>query len=933
MSQFPDPQSLGSSTSSNSGSSDSDHSLSPPSLEAGLAALEQNDYELAIAQLTEVYKTTARQTTRLKAQMGLVKAYESSGQLQEAMRRCQTLLNSPSEPARQWAEKAMGVLEQRYGAQADPTGFTPLDPTGFTPLSSTESSTDAGSSSPHPPATDTLAAASQSPASPDASSPPTQDVPQPVASFEDDSETTVGQTADGNTDAGTDASTDAGADESADVTNPFAFPFDTETEGEPIGGTSDAVSNRGVVPPKSPETGEPRGTSTVEQRTAHGFTAHGSTQPSHSNDADLAASLNTLRPRSRSSQSSTKRKAPTPSTPLASLQANAPSERARQWKPLTASNQLEFWLSSGWAIAALVALLTLLIRIALATARPVWRQISRVTTPPRWPWLENHPVWVVVLGLLVLLVVSPWVLRWMLGQFYGVKPLPDRELERRSPETHRVLQRVCKQQRLPAPPIGLLPSQAPVVFSYGHLPRTTRIVLSQGLLTQLSDDEIAALVAAELGLMKAWARVPLTLVTLVIQVPFLVYWLVAQWGDRHRNALLRGLAAAIASITYGFYWLLRWPGLWLARTRQRQGDRQSTSITGNPNGLMRALVKMTTGIAQETERQRYTAYSLEGFDLLIPVGHRQALTLGSVYSNYSKPSLPQTAESASADADDAREMATLNVSASLWAWDAQNSHRRLLTFNNSHPPLGDRLATLSTYARQWRLRPDITISAPRTAVRKTKAHPFWLQMAPYVGAPIGLGLAIALWLVGIVAEVANLDSLEWLLGDRSLLWGCLAIGFSFGTLMRINAFFPDIKSNETLSETDLPELLCDPKALPIDSVPVQFRGRLLGRTGTSNGLNQDLMLRTSQGSIPLHCVSQIGPLGNLILGKTHPPDLVGQSVVVTGWFRRGATPWIDVETLRPETGPPLRSGHPIWSTLLAVIATLWGTFIIYQGSL
>jgi len=68
-------------------------------------------------------------------------------------------------------------------------------------------------------------------------------------------------------------------------------------------------------------------------------------------DPELAASLNISKPRSSKRKS---RQTPTPSS-------GSPTERAKQWKPLKASRQIEFWLSYGWTAIALTALLSILI--------------------------------------------------------------------------------------------------------------------------------------------------------------------------------------------------------------------------------------------------------------------------------------------------------------------------------------------------------------------------------------------------------------------------------------------------------------------------------------------------------------------------------------------------------------------------------------------
>ncbi|NEN93902.1 MAG: hypothetical protein F6K48_35495 [Okeania sp. SIO3H1] len=169
------------------------------------------------------------------------------------------------------------------------------------------------------------------------------------------------------------------------------------------------------------------------------------------------------------------------------------------------------------------------------------------------------------------------------------------------------------------------------------------------------------------------------------------------------------------------------------------------------------------------------------------------------------------------------------------------------------------------------------------------------------------------------------------MGDISILVGSLAIGFSIGILIRINHFFPDIKPAKIWQHPNLLKLLTDPEALPLDSQPIQLKGQLLGKSGISNLLGQDLILQTTEGLIKLHYSSQLGPIGNFWPALTNPGSLVGKSITVTGWLRRGAIPWIDIDNLKTDNGQTINNGHPVWSTVVACIFSIWGVYMIYVG--
>ena len=231
---------------------------------------------------------------------------------------------------------------------------------------------------------------------------------------------------------------------------------------------------------------------------------------------------------------------------------------------------------------------------------------------------------------------SPWLTDALLKLFCGIETLRASVLPKHSKEASRVLRSFCTKQNMPVPVLKLLPLNVPVAFSYGCLPRFARIAVSQGLLDQLTDDEIAAIFARELAHISHWDFAPMSLAMLVMQIPYLIYWQTAYWGERLCDLMtidfwrsaVRIVTAAISAASYGIYKLLRWPMLWFSRRRVYFSDRTSAEITGNPNGLTRALTKIAIGIAANIQQQKQTSFFLESFDLLLPVGVGQAATLG-----------------------------------------------------------------------------------------------------------------------------------------------------------------------------------------------------------------------------------------------------------------------------------------------------------------
>ncbi|MCW6035324.1 M48 family metalloprotease [Spirulina subsalsa FACHB-351] len=605
-------------------------------------------------------------------------------------------------------------------------------------------------------------------------------------------------------------------------------------------------------------------------------------------------------------------------------------ERAKRWKKLKSPRQWKFWLRQAITLALLLWLVnTSLMWVMEGINEVLWRlPVLR----PLGLFYRNP--WPVVCGVfLVVFVAAPWFLEILLQRLYKLEPLPLHRLAAQYPETAKVFQRLTRHYQVPTPKLALLPTGAPVAMTYGHLPRTACIVLSDALLEQLEDDELAALLAAQFRPIVSREGFLMSGAIAFLQIPFTLYWLIAQQGERWREKpprhyplvaipLLQALCSLGTTVCYTFYWLWRLPLLYVSRQRQYYSDRFAAQFTGNPNALSRALLKMTIGIARQIEQRQFTTALLESFDLLMPISHRQALTLGSV---------PDT-----------------SPFSDLLRWDCTNPYRHWLALVNSHPLLGDRLYLLNRYANHWKLQPEVDLPTLIPPPKTPKDHWFKLKNS-YTALPIlqsailsglGFGLLARLILaaIGLLSDLLSpwvrlpLWRLIWFYNAQPVLINaCILAAFSLSLIVWINGYFPDIRISPSREDPRLEDLIRPSHSVPPKSYPVRLKGQLMGRQGLQNQLLQDLMLKTDSGSIKLHFFSKLGPLGNLLPLAPHPSQFIGQMVTVSGWFRRGSTPWIDVDIIRTQSGQQTQSGYPVWVTILAVLSAMGAAYFIWQA--
>lgn len=797
-----------------------------PSLEAGLAALKQSDYQRAIAHLEAVCELELDDSILTKAQTGLVVAYRRSDRPEKAIALCQALSQSSNRKVKNWAVKTLADLRRQHPTTApstpaaDPTGFVPLsgEPTGLTPLA------------PRP------------------RKHPQQSFRRKLPSVGPD-----------------------------------------ETENSPT--ETNAAPSSDKIDPPQPKASE--------------------------NEAPAALT------QARTEESTRK---------IVEEREWRQAPRAKQWGPLPVGPGLVSDIRLLWVLQGVTAIAFFwwnraVLRFAEVTINKILALLPLLRPID---WFDRDPTQFVFLTFAIIVVLSPWLMDGLLKFFHGLEPMTHDQLRERSPDAAKVMQRFCRQRRLPVPQLGILPTSTPVAITYGNLPRTARIVVSEGLLQQLGDDEIATIYAAQLAQIVNWDFLVMSVGVLVLQIPYILYWQVGKWGeyasDRIDRPLLdflfRMVAALVANLSYGCYWLLGKPLLWLSRQRLLYSDAGSVATTGNPNALTRALLKMAIGITDDIQKTSSTSFLTESFDLLLPVGYRQAISYWLADAN--------------------------------WSWDIANPYSRWLNLSTGHPLMGVRLPRLAHYARYWGLETELDLpelppnkgtqklsqtyirdrmlAAVSLLLNSYKCLPL-LQTALIISLVLGIGLRIFLWVIGKIAYFMYIGNLVWLSQDQrgDLMAACLLISFGISIFVQINGYFPDVKRRTALTEVNLTEAITNSQALPADSLTCCLQGKLLGRRGLSNGLGQDLIVQTGSGLVKLHYISPLGPIGDLWDGSgLRPRDFIGQSVTATGWLRRGATVWLDLETLGTRSNRTSQSYLPIWLAIVALAAGVWSAYLIWQ---
>ncbi|MEH2193069.1 MAG: zinc metalloprotease HtpX [Nostoc sp.] len=479
--------------------------------------------------------------------------------------------------------------------------------------------------------------------------------------------------------------------------------------------------------------------------------------------------------------------------------------------------------------------------------------------------------------------LSPFLMDLTQSWLYQTRWVELAEVESLSPETAKVIRQVCEQKKLKAPRLGIINDQNPTAFTYGSLPNSARLVVSQGLFTYLDDDEIATVYAHELGHIVHWDFAVMTIASTLVQICYLIYITARRLG-RGGDSKIKDAIQTAALVAYVFYIIGTYLLLYLSRTREYFADHFAAESTGNPNGLSRALVKIAYGILEEGSRTQEPSSLIEGTRALGIYDHKAAASTGTAY----------------------RISSDTQKIGRVFLWDMFNPWGWWMELNSTHPLTGKRVRALSTYAEQLGLSTEFdmgrVIGEGKTLSKSRLYGNFFLDVVLYGAETIG-------FLVGLVIGVILWSSSP----NTGLGFGAPLIGLGMGILVKALVMFPDYKQ---AAETDILTLMSDPYASPLRGQPAKLEGLLIGRGDAGYKFGSDLKIQDRSGMLYLHYASRFGPIGNFLFGMKRVKSLIGEQVGAVGWFRRGVAPWMDLIQLQSENGTIVNSYHRFWSFIL-----------------
>jgi heat shock protein HtpX len=160
-----------------------------------------------------------------------------------------------------------------------------------------------------------------------------------------------------------------------------------------------------------------------------------------------------------------------------------------------------------------------------------------------------------------------------------------------APDFHGLVRQLAEHAGLPMPRVYLIDEPHPNAFATGRDPDHAAVAATTGLLNMLTREEIAGVMAHELGHVKNRDTLIMTMVaTIAGAISMLANFglFFRGGGDNQNHNLLASLAAVIVAPFAAMIVQMA-----ISRTREYSADRAGAEISGHPRALASALAKIS----------------------------------------------------------------------------------------------------------------------------------------------------------------------------------------------------------------------------------------------------------------------------------------------------------------------------------------------------
>ena len=195
-------------------------------------------------------------------------------------------------------------------------------------------------------------------------------------------------------------------------------------------------------------------------------------------------------------------------------------------------------------------------------------------------------------AFLVIALVMNFVAYWFSDKIAlasaGAKPISESE----APQLYQMVRELTTRADLPMPRLYLIPSEQPNAFATGRNPKHAAVAVTAGITKLLSEDELRGVISHELAHVRIreilTQSVASAIGAMITWIAYLMLW----FGDDNNSPL--GLVAnlalfLLAPISASLIQLA------ISRQREYSADATGAQISGNPESLASALLRLEEG--------------------------------------------------------------------------------------------------------------------------------------------------------------------------------------------------------------------------------------------------------------------------------------------------------------------------------------------------
>jgi hypothetical protein len=387
------------------------------------------------------------------------------------------------------------------------------------------------------------------------------------------------------------------------------------------------------------------------------------------------------------------------------------------------------------------------------------------------------------------------------------------------------------------------------------------------------EEEVLAVVGHEIGHIVHWDFVVMTVASTIVLVLYYLYVFGRYAGQRRGRSA--AAAAVVAASAFLAYILAEYIVLFLSRVREYYADRYSAEITGKPNALAGALMKIAYGLAKsgaaagvttgEEAKAPARLSPMRGFrtvGIFDPkMGASLALAAAGGYAGRTRTYQP-------------------DVMVRAMEWDLFNPWALLCELHSSHPLPAKRMRALSRVA-------ELMGQTPAFPLPDKPAESYWdefltdvlVYYLPALGLILGAGAGVALMYPAISEG-----------NPRAVLAaaGATLLGLGLGLTVRLKFMYPGSFGDATVAN-----LVSQVKVSAIRCIPARLRGTVIGRGIPGLYWSDDLVLEDETGFMVLDYRQPLS-LFEVLFGWLRAEKFIGQALTVTGWYRRFPRPFLEV---------------------------------------